>query len=625
MAEAPKEDVHCKGFSFPMLKESTVNCFFRSSTTEEGKEAALPVTFASRAAALLASSPHDSEAMNLSLLDPFQNDFPEVIEEYLEQGSARCISFNRRGTLLAVGCQDGACVIWDFDTRGVAKELCDTSSSGFVTNVNWSKCGRYLLVAASEGSLALWDVAKGTKISAITLQQSALFARLHPANPSLCLACSLANAPMLVDLNSGTSHSLAMSASKTLDTGQLARSKSANGNSQFTPSVACFNKRGDLIFVGNSKGDVLITDTVSKQVRALVQIPGGAFIRYFSMSRNGKYVLISSNDRTIRLYEILLPVNGASQALLALAAGQSEDEMSLEDLKRCGSQCIQYSKEFQDRVNRVHWRAACFSGDGEYVAGASAVKGEHKIHIWNSKTGQLARILEGPKEGIFDLAWHPSRPIVASVSMTAGVTYIWAKDYTENWSAFAPDFKELEENEEYVEKEDEFDLMPETEKAKPSRTDEDEEVDIMAADKVAAFSDSDDSADGLYFLPTVPLPDTPEQQIQAPQTGYIVEDPLKAEHSSPLDSERSNGFDDNKARLFEVNCPEFFSGFVACGWFGAKKEMIVKLSVNGRGACMLVRFQAVGRQGFCMHMPTFAHAWKLPQIYGRCELRRLNA
>jgi hypothetical protein len=33
--------------------------------------------------------------------DPFQSDFPEVIEEYLEHGVTKCISFNRRGTLLA--------------------------------------------------------------------------------------------------------------------------------------------------------------------------------------------------------------------------------------------------------------------------------------------------------------------------------------------------------------------------------------------------------------------------------------------------------------------------------------------------------------------------------------------
>ena len=46
----------------------------------------------------------------------------------------------------------------------------------------------------------------------------------------------------------------------------------------------------------------------------------------------------------------------------------------------------------------------------------------------------------------------------------SGEIYIWAKDYTENWSAFAPDFKELEENEEYVEREDEFDIIRDTKK-----------------------------------------------------------------------------------------------------------------------------------------------------------------
>ncbi len=54
------------------------------------------------------------------------------------------------------------------------------------------------------------------------------------------------------------------------------------------------------------------------------------------------------------------------------------------------------------------------------------------------------------------MAWHPLRSMLLSVS-GAGRVLCWARIYSENWSAFAPDFLELDENLEYVEKEDEFD------------------------------------------------------------------------------------------------------------------------------------------------------------------------
>ncbi|KAK4483585.1 hypothetical protein RD792_010784 [Penstemon davidsonii] len=450
--------------------------------------------------------------MNAPIIDPLQGDFPEVIEEYLEHGVMKCIAFNRRGTLLAAGCSDGSCVIWDYETRGVAKELRDKECVAAITSVCWSKYGHRILVSAADKSLTLWDVVKGEKIARTTLQQTPLQARLHPGSstPSTCLACPLSSAPMIVDFNTSTTTVLPVSYSYTGNgVAPPSRNKFSDGSAPFTPTSACFNKYGDLIYLGNSKGEILIIDYKSIEIRAIVPTLGNSVIKNIVFSRNGEYLLTNSNDRNIRIYKNLLPLKDGLKTLEETNhEGAELDE--IEKLKAVGSKCLVLSREFQDSINKVHWKAPCFSGDGEWVVGGSATKGEHKIYIWD-RAGHLVKILEGPKEALIDLTWHPVNPVVVSVSLS-GLAYIWAKDYTENWSAFAPDFVELEENEEYVEREDEFDLNPREETVKDSDFNEDEEVDILGVEKDSTFSDSDMSQDEICFLPAEPCPDILEQQ-----------------------------------------------------------------------------------------------------------------
>ncbi|GAU30403.1 hypothetical protein TSUD_364490 [Trifolium subterraneum] len=455
--------------------------------------------------------------MNTSIIDPLQGDFPEVIEEYLEHGVMKCIAFNRRGTLLAVSflflhpnsaepppCRSG----------GIAKELRDNDCSSPITSICWSKCGNRILVSAADKSLSLWDVSSGKRITRIVLQQTPLQARLHPGSskPSLCLACPLSCTPMIVDLNTEDTTYLQVSVSeKPTEPNPASRNKCSDGSTSFTPTAACFSKYGNLVYVGNSKGEILVIDSKDGEVRAMVPISGGSVVKNIVFSRNGQYLLTNSNDRVIRIYENLLPPKDEIGALNEMNESLS-DLNGVERLKALGSKCLTLFREFQDAITKVHWKAPCFSGDGEWVVGGSASKGEHKIYIWD-RAGHLVKILEGPKEALIDLAWHPVRPIVVSVSLN-GIVYIWAKDYTENWSAFAPDFKELEENEEYVEREDEFDLVPESEKVKGSNVNEDEEIDIVTVEKDPAFSDSDMSQEELCFLPASPCRDVLEQQYK---------------------------------------------------------------------------------------------------------------
>jgi hypothetical protein len=133
---------------------------------------------------------------------------------------------------------------------------------------------------------------------------------------------------------------------------------------------------------------------------------------------------------------------------------------------------LRYMNTFSDQVNRMPWRKATFlgsstarvgggtSGGGggggavshhgfgcDFIVAGSAERGEHRIHIWSIMTGNLVKILQGLTEGLLDLAAHPRKPALLTCC-TSGAIYIWNKAYAENWSAFAPDFEELDDNQE---------------------------------------------------------------------------------------------------------------------------------------------------------------------------------
>lgn len=127
------------------------------------------------------------------------------------------------------------------------------------------------------------------------------------------------------------------------------------------------------------------------------------------------------------------------------------------------------------------------------------------------------------------MQWHPIRPIVASTS-SYGRILIWNINHTENWSAFAPDFVELEENIEYEEREDEFDIVDEEQVKKKKIEDEDEEVDILTNKKTIYSSDEDSSGedDTLLFLPILPTETEKTRAVIASAKSTVESTPATA-------------------------------------------------------------------------------------------------
>ncbi|KAF4093458.1 hypothetical protein AMELA_G00002330 [Ameiurus melas] len=447
--------------------------------------------------------------MNLELLESFGQNYPEEAD-----GTLDCISmaltctFNRWGTLLAVGCNDGRIVIWDFLTRGIAKII--SAHIHPVCSLCWSRDGHKLVSASTDNIVSQWDVLTGDCDQRFRFPSPILKLQYHPRDADKVLVCPMKSAPVLLTLSDSKHVVLPVDDDSDLNV------------------VASFDRRGEFIYTGNAKGKILVLNTSTQDLVASFRVTTGTSnstaIKSIEFARKGSCFLINTADRIIRVYD-------GREILTCGRDGEPEPMQKLQDL-----------------VNRTPWKRCCFSGDGEYIVAGSAR--QHALYIWEKSIGNLVKILHGTRgELLLDVAWHPVRPIIASIS--SGVVSIWAQNQVENWSAFAPDFKELDENVEYEERESEFDIEDE-DKSEPEQTGanaaEDEEVDVTSVDPIPAFCSSDEELEdykALLYLPIAPEVEDPEENPFGP--------PPDGQGSTPEDGSAHNTSTDKKQRQLSAD------------------------------------------------------------------------
>ena len=249
-------------------------------------------------------------------------------------------------------------------------------------------------------------------------------------------------------------------------------------------TCASFDKSGEKVYAATKDG-VLMGFRVKKMFKALykldsmslakpfftIPVPGGATVWHLLVSRNGRYIVLNCADSTLRVYD----------------AQECEHSSAL---------YFPHHKNFRVVVSKVPFASCDFSGDGEYLCGGvNNTNDKYDLYVWNVTTGALMDRLTGPQVSLYSVAWHPTRSFLA-VATSDGLVDIWGprKDYT----SFAPDFQALPMNVEYIEEEDEYDIIDN--KDDDAQEEEDAVVDVVKVDKVPVFaSDSESESEVFYF------------------------------------------------------------------------------------------------------------------------------
>eukprot|EP00002_Diphylleia_rotans_P035040 TRINITY_DN7597_c0_g2_i3.p1 TRINITY_DN7597_c0_g2~~TRINITY_DN7597_c0_g2_i3.p1 ORF type:complete len:573 (-),score=113.26 TRINITY_DN7597_c0_g2_i3:13-1731(-) len=397
--------------------------------------------------------------MNLALLAP-QTDFPEHVEEFPDVEYATCFDFNYHGEYLAFGLHDGRCFVADFETRSVSREL--IAHVAPVSSVSWSRNSRKVLSSSLDWRVILWDLEVPTKEHTIRFSSIVYSAHIHPKNEYIFAASVASEGIVIYDIEKDQKTVLKFPSESEED-------PATQKGQKIEASVAVFTKDGSRVIAGNTKSLLCIFSTQDGSLLYRTKL-SSAPIRSLTLNRDRSLLLVNGADKIIRLYKI--------RNLL-------EGHFSTESV-------------FQDKVNHLQWKSACFSNDSEYVLAGSSSTKERNLRVW-CKSGDIYTIKDHNHE-IFDLKWHPHKYIFVTCS-TDGRLYIWSRIVEQNWSAFVQGFKELEENEEYIEQEDEFDKSADgifSEK-KQRLLEEDTEVDILTIERVAAFESDEEQQ--TYFIP----------------------------------------------------------------------------------------------------------------------------
>ncbi|ODV76763.1 compass histone methyltransferase subunit [Suhomyces tanzawaensis NRRL Y-17324] len=406
--------------------------------------------------------------MNLALQDPFAvaKEYPETLVNSLTVGHSVVIQFNYKGDYLASGLSDGVIVIYDMISGGAVAQLNDGGHTRPVTSLSWSRCGRYILSSSQDWSCILWDLSLVNNedevspvISKTTFDGPIWQATMHPKNHEIFSASLFEDEPVLVSGGVVKRLPTGSVSSTTQDDDDEPRKKRKERHNTL---VTAFSVDGNFLFTGTSKGwlNVIAVDRVELVHSEKM---ANANVKNLVVSANGRKLAINTSDRIIR--QVNLP------DMMNLNSSQWEFEIE---------------HKYQDVVNKLQWNSVSFNYNAEFLVASTYGQSSHDLYVWETSMGSLVKILEGSNEELVDVKWNHARCTIGATGIDSGAIYLWLIEFPQKWSALAPDFVEIEENIEYEEKEDEFDIIGEDALNKKRLEEEHTTVDVVTRESLDA-------------------------------------------------------------------------------------------------------------------------------------------
>lgn len=219
---------------------------------------------------------------------------------------------------------------------------------------------------------------------------------------------------------------------------------------------------------------------------------GFYFIKQIVFSKKGKYIAVNTNAS---IYIYLVTYTELENRI---------EFISITTLRNAIVNDVYYICSFLGTCTGE-------SEDSDYLI---ATKG-HNLLVYTIN-GDLIKMLDCPQnEIIISLECHPQtfkyiRPLIVT-GTTGGHVLFWTKTIVENWSAFSPEFGELERNEYYVERENEYDEDCEANNATSSKKVDDFNDPSIIIDIFKKPNDDVEEEDDIY-IPRIPLGDGEEEQ-----------------------------------------------------------------------------------------------------------------